>query len=136
MRLLGVDWGGKRIGIAVAETDPFALGTRPSLAASGKLKVDSQAIYQRYKVEEANAIVLGLPIEEDGVEGKMARIIRQLAGHLETAGAIVQLVDESFTSVEAETMLLETDMKASERRKVRDGEAAARILERFVRGQQ
>lgn len=133
MRLLGVDWGGKRIGIAVAETEPFALGVRPALSASGKLKVDANAIFAKFKQEEATAIVLGLPIEEDGGEGKMARIIRQLAGHLEGMGAIVHLVDESFTSVEAESVLMETAMKASERRKARDGEAAARILDRFVR---
>lgn len=135
MRLLGVDFGMARIGIAVGETE-FTLATaKAPLKASGKLKVDAAAIVELAKKEEADLVVVGLPVEEDGEEGKMARIARMLAGHIEAAGVKTALVDERMTSVEVEKGLRTLDLKASERRKLRDGEAASLILERYMHGQ-
>jgi putative Holliday junction resolvase len=131
MRLLGIDFGFARIGAAVTD-DAVGLPTAlPTFPASGKLKVDAGAIASLAKRQEADKIVLGLPLE-DGTEGKMARIMRQLGGHLQASGLVVDYVDETLTSVEAESVLLQTGMKASERRKHRDGEAACRILERYL----
>lgn len=131
MRLLGIDFGFARIGAAVTDDAvglPTALST---MNASGKLKVDAQAIATLAKRQEADKVILGLPLE-DGEEGKMARIMRQLGGHVEATGLVVDYVDETLTSVEAETALRGTDMKASQRKKLRDGEAACRILERYL----
>ncbi len=131
MRLLGIDFGFARIGAAVTDDAVGLPSALPALDASGKLKVDAQAIALLAKRQETPKVVLGLPLE-DGAEGKMARIMRQLGGHLESAGLVVDYVDETLTSVEAEASLRETDMKASQRRKARDGEAACRILERYL----
>lgn len=144
MRLLGVDFGFKRIGIAVAETDPEIISARPTIEASGTLKSDAQRLIEMARKEEAEALVLGLPLEEDGIEGRMARICRTLAGHISDGGVVVHLVDESMTSLEAEVRLRAAptrqessgkrgdDMKASQIRKLKDGEAARLILERFI----
>ena len=131
MRLLGIDFGFARIGAAVTDDSVGLPSPLPALNASGKLKVDAAAIAILSKRQEADKVVLGLPLE-DGEEGKMARVMRQLGGHLQAAGLVVDYVDETLTSVEAEGVLLETGMKASERRKHRDGEAACRILERYL----
>ena len=131
MRLLGIDFGFARIGAAVTDDTVGLPSALPALSASGKLKVDAQAIALLAKRQETLKVVLGLPLE-NGAEGKMARIMRQLGGHLESAGLVVDYVDETLTSVEAEASLRETDMKASQRRKARDGEAACRILERYL----
>lgn len=136
MRVLGIDWGGARIGVAVCETEPVAMGIRPAIAAAGKLKLDAEAISARGKKEEVALIVLGLPIELYGAEGKMARIVRQLAGYLTAQGWSVEFASEEFSSVEAEAGLREQDLKASERRKRRDGEAAVVILERWLRARE
>ncbi len=131
MRLLGIDFGFARIGAAVTD-DAVGLPTAlTTMNASGKLKVDAQSIATLAKRQEADKVILGLPLE-DGEEGKMARIMRQLGGHVEAAGLVVDYVDETLTSVEAETALRGTDMKASQRKKLRDGEAACRILERYL----
>lgn len=135
MRLLGVDFGFKRIGVAVTDTSVGLPSARPALAAAGALKRDAEAIHALARREEAEAIVLGLPIEPDGNEGKMARICRQLGEHLQSLGRPVYFVDERLSSVEAERSLLDVDLKASERRKRRDGEAACLILERYLDGQ-
>jgi putative Holliday junction resolvase len=135
MRLIGVDFGFKRIGIAVAETEVRIVTPRTTIDASGTLKRDADAIAILVRREEASAVVLGLPIEESGEEGKMARICRLLAEHIEGNGIPVHLVDESMTSVQADNSLRLEGLKASQRRKLRDGEAAALILERYLDGQ-
>ena len=132
MRLLGVDLGTKRIGIALGESMPQVVSPRPALEASGKLATDALAVSALGKREAAEAIVIGLPVELDGTEGRMARVMRQFGALIAAEGWRVEFVDESFTSVEAETTLLAADLKGSERRKRRDGEAACRILERYL----
>ena len=132
MKLLGVDFGFKRIGLAVTDSAVGLPSAKPTIDAAGSLKKDAARLAEIAKKEHVEAIVVGFPLE-DGEEGRMARICRQLAEHLEQDhGFKTFLVDETLTSVGAEEMLLSTGMKASQRKKARDGEAAARILERFL----
>jgi len=134
MRLLGVDLGKVRIGVAVGETEPRVVTPRPTLAASGTLRRDADALAQLAKKEEAEAVVVGLPIGLDGQEDGMTKACRLLADLLRERGYAVHLVDETMSSVQAEASLLEAGLKASERRRKRDGEAASLILERFMNG--
>lgn len=136
MRLLGIDFGFKRIGVAVAETEVGIVTPRAAMTASGTLKRDADAIALLARREEVDAVVLGLPVEESGEEGRMARICRTLADHIIGNGIQVHLVDESMTSVQADGTLRQDGLKASQRRKLRDGEAAALILERYLDGEE
>lgn len=135
MRLIGIDFGFTRIGVAVGETEVRITTPRPAMAASGALKKDAEAIAALARREQADAVVLGLPVEQNGEEGRMARICRSLADHLRGNGLAVHLVDESMTSVAADDLLRQDGLKASQRRKLRDGEAAAMILERYLNGE-
>jgi putative holliday junction resolvase len=135
MRLLGIDFGFRRIGIAIAESDLGIITPRPAIVASGTLKTDAGVLSEYAKREQAQAIVIGLPLEADGNEGRMARICRKVAEHLRDEGHLVHTVDETLSSVQAEAGLRELDLKASQRRKLRDGEAARVILERFIHDQ-
>jgi len=132
MRLLGVDYGFKRIGLAVAESDFGIITPRPPLAATGTLARDAQNLAAIAKKEAVDRTILGLPIEEDGNHGKMARVCETVAEHLRKFGLTVDLVDERMSSVEAENSLRQEDLKASQRRKLRDGEAARILLERYI----
>ena len=134
MRFLAIDWGTKRIGVAVGEQDQKIATARPTITPTGTLKKDAILIVELAKKEQAQAIVLGLPIEPGGEEGRMAKIARMLAQEIENAGMRVELVDETLTSVQAETEMIAGGVKASRRRKLRDGEAACLILERFFHG--
>ena len=58
MRLLGVDFGFKRIGIAVAETEPCIITARATIEASGKLATDAQRLVEMARKEEGDAGVL------------------------------------------------------------------------------
>ncbi len=134
MRVLGVDFGFARIGLAVGDDKLGVFSPRTVLKASGGLKRDADAIANKAKEEEAEAIVVGLPLDAEG-GGRMARICDQLAGHLRDKGLIVHTVDESMTSVGVHAELREAGLKARQRRKIVDGEAAVKILERWANGQ-
>lgn len=132
MRLVGVDWGSARIGIAVGEAEFRVATARPPLKASGKLLSDAEAIKAVATKEQAQAVVVGLPYEEDGSAGKMVRLCTMLADHLRGLGVQTFTVDESGSTHQAEANLRKNeDFKASDRRKQRDGEAACVILDRF-----
>lgn len=133
MRVLGVDLGRVRIGIAVGETEFRVATVRPSLDASGTLAMDALAIDALARREEVERIVVGQPLNEE--DGRMARVCAMLADLLRQHGWLVDLVDESFTSVQAEAALAEVRAKGSQRRRARDGMAAALILERYFDGQ-
>lgn len=130
MRVIAVDFGGKRIGIAVGETEHGIASPRPNIAASGTLAKDAMAIATISEKEQAELVVVGLPLDEDG-ETKMSKVCRKLGGEIERLGLAVQYVDESMTSAEAERDMVDAGLKGSERRSRSDAEAACRILERF-----
>lgn len=133
MRVVGVDFGGSRIGIAVGHAGHGITTARPPIAATGSLKRDAVSIAALAAAEEADAVVIGIP--ENSEDGTMARICRILAEHVREAGIVVYTVDESFSTHEAEESLRRTELKASGRRKRRDGESARIILERFFNEQ-
>lgn len=130
MRVLAVDFGGRRIGIAVGEIEFEIITPRPSLAATGTLKGDAAAIAALAKGEQVDRIVIGLPINEE--DQRMENVCRKLGGLVAERGFTVDFVDEAFTSEEADAELRTYGLKASERRKQRDGEAARLILERWI----
>jgi putative Holliday junction resolvase len=130
LRALGIDFGGKRIGIAVGESEHGVTSPRPTLEATGTLRLDAANIVQLMKKDEATLAVIGLPLVE-GEESKMSRICRMLGGEIEKLGAAVAYVDESLTSSSAETNLKEHDWTAATRKKHLDSEAACQILERY-----
>ena len=128
MRAMGVDFGLKRIGTAFGDTDLRIASPGETVAASGVLKRDAQALDTLARCEEAAVIVVGLPLE-DGEPTPMSRVCTQLADRLRELGWDVRTVDESLSSVEAEEAM--PYGRASQRRRRKDGAAACVILERF-----
>lgn len=130
MRLLGVDFGSKRIGVAVGESETRVASSRKPIEASGALKRDAEALSELMRREEAELAVIGVPVNPEG-DDRMARVCLQLAEHMRRLGVGVATVDESMTSVEADSAMGGVGFTAAERRRRRDGEAACRILERY-----
>jgi putative holliday junction resolvase len=135
LRVLGIDFGSKRIGIALGESDHAVTSARPAIQASGTLKRDAIAIAEIAKREGAEALVVGLPLGDDDELSPIAKVALKLADKLKELGWDVHTVNEALTSVEAEGNLLRDDHKASVRRRLRDGEAARLILERYFHEQ-
>ena len=123
-RVLALDSGTVRIGVAVS--DPLGITAQPhsSLdAASPDLMADISQLVESLEVER---IVVGLPVSLDGTEGASARLARDLADRItEATGVEVSLIDERFSTVTAERVMIEAGARRSERRAARDRVAAS-----------
>ncbi|MBN2113822.1 MAG: Holliday junction resolvase RuvX [Acidimicrobiia bacterium] len=132
-RVLALDPGTRRVGLAVS--DPLGITAQPHgvldatdpelLARIGRLAAD-------LGVER---IVVGLPVSLSGSEGPAAAAARRFAAEVAAAtGLPVELRDERFTSVTAERVLVEAGLTGRRRRAVRDGVAAAVLLQSYLDG--
>lgn len=131
-RVVGIDLGSRRIGVAVS--DGLGLTAQPhgTIARKGGVR-DLDAIAAVVKSSDAVLVVLGLPLDGDGAEGKAAKSARAFAERLRAALPVpVEMIDESYSTVEAEAVLLEADLSREKRRKVIDRLAAAIILQRWL----
>ena len=135
MAIAGIDFGRKRIGIAISDgltAYPIETMERRSL------KYDLEAIRARLAERDASLIVVGLPLNMDGTEGPSARAARAFGEQLGLAtGLPVQMFDERLTSIEADERLREAwasrRSKGTARKKAaRDAVAAAVILEGWL----
>ena len=129
MRVVGVDFGSKRIGIAVGETDHALPSPRPAIASTVGLAGNARALKTIVEKEMAGGIALGIPRNE--ADPSMSKVCEQLAEELRNQGITVFEVDESLTSVDAEERLRHLGWTAAQRDRYKDSEAACLILERF-----
>ena len=85
---------------------------------------------------DADAIVLGLPLNMDGTEGPRAALTRAFAAELAAAtGRPVHLQDERLTSAAAEARLARSGRTRQEKKRLRDALAAAELLRDFLQGE-
>jgi putative Holliday junction resolvase len=133
VRVIGVDLGSKRIGVAVSDfTGSVASPLTVVLRAKSK-RVDHDAIARIVRDEEAEAIVVGLPLNMDGSRGSAAKAAVAEAEQISTvAGVPAFLHDERLTTVTAERALKEANMRAEDRRNVVDKIAAAVLLQSWL----
>jgi putative holliday junction resolvase len=128
-RSLGVDYGTKRVGLAIS--DPLGLTARPLSVVPRSSVVDE--VVNLVKRQDVGTIVVGLPTGLSGDEGMSASEARKLADELGSAtGVQVVLVDERYTSRMAEGALLESGMRRQKRRESVDKVAAAIILQDYL----
>jgi putative Holliday junction resolvase len=131
-RVIAIDLGARRIGVAV--TDALRVSAHPhaTLARRGGQR-DLDAIAALVRDLDAERVVLGLPLSPEGEAGRAARSAQAFAERLRAAVPVpVDLIDESFSTVEAEQVLLEADLSRARRRQVVDRVAAAVILTRWL----
>lgn len=129
MRVMGVDLGRRRIGLAFGETELAVASPRPPILASGSLAADARVLDAIARREEAEAIVVGVP--RGGADDRQEQACLRLAEELEALGWRVERVDESLTTVEAHAELREIGLTHAGRKRRVDGVAACRILERY-----
>ena len=131
-RVIGIDLGTRRIGVAV--TDGLRLTAQPhaTLARHGGQR-DLDAIASVVRAFDAERVILGLPLSPEGEVGRAARSAQAFAERLRAALSVpVELIDESFSTVEAEEVLLQADLSRARRKEVIDRLAAAVILQRWL----
>lgn len=132
-RALGVDLGSKRIGIAVSDRSGTIASPLLVVQRSGDRRVDHRRIAELVVEEEADVVVVGLPINMNGTMGPAATAAVAEARALATVvGVPVETYDERRTTSTAEAALMEFKMKAQDRRRVVDKVAAAVMLQAWL----
>lgn len=131
-RLLGIDFGASRVGLAISDPDriiasPMTTYTRRNLVA------DASFFKGLAQGERAVALVVGLPVHLNGREGIKAIEARKYGAWLaETTGLPVVFADERFTTLEAESALWNAGLTHRKRKQRRDSVAAQIMLQAYL----
>jgi putative pre-16S rRNA nuclease len=133
VRVLGLDLGSKRIGVAVSDRSGTIASPLTVLTRSGRVTTDHARIAALVAEEEAERVVVGLPISLDGSLGPAARAARAETDALAAALTVpVESFDERLTTVTADRTLMAAGMRAEDRRRVVDKVAAAVMLQAWL----
>lgn len=132
--VLGIDFGQARIGVAA--TDALGILAHPVTTIENTgIKAVLAALAAICAERTITRVVVGLPLHTDGTHGKAAKTAKRFAKKLAPLGVPVEMVDECFTTVEAEERLREAGVSHWRDRKQKiDQAAACLILETWLRG--
>jgi putative Holliday junction resolvase len=131
-RILGIDHGSKRIGLAISDPDGKVALPVGTLTRQG-LERDLAAIRELVEARQVERIVVGLPLHMDGRSGREAEAARAFAERLASElGLPVDTIDERWTTREAERALRATGRKGKKKRAVIDSVAAALLLRTYL----
>lgn len=131
-RILAIDYGEKRIGLAI--TDPLNLFAYPliTLKNDNEFWKNFDKIFTEYKISK---IILGFPLKESGSESALAKTITKFKDTVEKKYSIsIQLVDERYSSKIAEQRIIESVSSKKKRmdKSLLDKNAAAVMLEDYL----
>jgi putative pre-16S rRNA nuclease len=131
-RVLGLDVGSKRIGMAVSDALGITAQGLETLQRRNK-RLDFAALGRVIREHEVREIVVGLPLRMSGAEGTQAERMQAFAEDLrKTFRLPVHLWDERLTSAEANRLLRETELSIEKRGKAVDRMAAVLILQGWM----
>jgi putative Holliday junction resolvase len=129
-----VDPGKRRVGLAVSDPTGVVATPLDTLPAPPQSTLATR-IAGVAAAQEAERVVVGLPVRLDGSQGPEALAARTLADQVRQAtGLPVDLIDERLTSAQAEKALLSGGASRARRRQVRDRVAATLILQAYLEG--
>jgi putative Holliday junction resolvase len=119
MRILGIDYGRRRLGLAVSDEGGILASPLPVYARRGE-KEDITFLSNLASERRAGRIVIGLPLNMDGSSGEMADEVVAFAAALhDESGLLVDTFDERLTSVEAERVLVQARRRRTRQRRHR-----------------
>ncbi|MGL4465484.1 MAG: Holliday junction resolvase RuvX, partial [Planctomycetia bacterium] len=132
VRWMGVDFGDKRIGLALAD-DETKIATAWQNYTRRAPEIDGEYFRAICRGEGINKIVVGLPVLADGKEGEKARHAQRFGGWLKSiSGLEVVFWDERYTTVEADALLANTKLPKKKKKARRDMLAAQIMLQDFI----
>ena len=131
-RIMGVDYGDARTGIAVSDLLCSIVGSTTVIHSRNAEKTIAQ-IKELVTKHDVGQIVMGLPKNMNGTEGPRAQLCREFAQRVEEATNLpVHLWDERRTTVEAHNILSEHNYHGKKRKNTVDAVAASLILEGYL----
>ena len=132
MRIMGIDYGDARTGVAISDLLCSIVGTT-TVIHSRRMDKTLEEVCRIAAENDIGEIAVGLPKNMNGTEGPRAELCREFAGKLEEAtGLPVKLWDERRTTVEAHNILNEHNYHGKKRKNTVDAVAASLILEGYL----
>ncbi len=132
MRILGLDYGEKKLGLALSDEMGITAQGLPTLMRKG-LEKDLAALETVIRQFGVEKIVIGYPLRLNGTEGIQCEKVNRFAGILEKRFALPVLKrDETLTTSQAEEILTEARVKRKKRKAVVDKIAAMIILQDYL----
>ena len=130
-RILGLDPGERRIGVALS--DPLGIIAQPHSVIDLRSQDLAEELKHIVAEEDVITIVIGLPVSLDGTERAAAERARAFGAEVAAATGLEPVfADERFTTAVAEAALLEAGVRRSDRRDTRDKVAAAVMLQGYL----
>lgn len=128
-RLLGIDFGERRIGLALSDPTATIAQPLPTLTRRIGKRPPIAAIVEIIQQNEVERVVVGLPLDLAGEETGWTQTVRAFADKLQQRATIpVDLLDERLTSVQAERAVRASGLKKTEREQKARIDAAAAVL--------
>jgi len=131
-RILALDYGNARIGVAVCDAMHIVVSTRPIIENQGNVITE---VCNRIREERAEVVLVGVPMFHDERTSAMIDRIRQFIEELRTATSVLIVeVDEAFSTRRARQVMLQSGMSKKRRQQkgTKDVVAAAVILQDFL----
>ena len=132
MRIMAIDYGDARTGVAISDPTGLLAGYTEVIHSRKGEQVCARLaeLVEQYKVEE---LVMGVPRHMDGTEGPRAELYRAFAGEVEGATGLTPVLwDERRTTIEAHDILHASGKKMKNHKKTVDAVAATLILEGYL----
>ena len=132
MRVLAVDPGSKRVGLAISDATGTIAQPLTTILSEPPETLGAR-IAELARRNDVDRIVVGLPLRLDGFSGPEAKAARVLAGEIRATSKLpVELVDERLTTAAAEKSMLAGGMRREKRRANIDRVAAALLLQSYL----
>ena len=132
MKVMSIDLGDVRTGVAVSDVTGFLAGRSVSITQRDRDKL-LEEILAMIEKEKPGEIILGLPINMDGTEGPRAEKSRAFGDKLhEACGLPIKYMDERGSSISANRILSDAGKKKGKQRAQVDAVAAAIILQNYL----
>ncbi len=130
-RIIGVDWGLSRIGVAVSDPSRDFVFVRPVVNVARGAGNHADVVAQIAKEEGVTGIVVGFPIRSDGTESETTKMVRDFVNKLETKTDLpICMIEENLTSVEAQESM--GRVRVRDIKQKLDSESARVILENAI----
>ena len=132
MRILGLDYGEKRIGVALSDPMEIIASALSTIENRAETDIIAQILDIAHE-HDVERIIVGLPRSLDGTLGPQAKRVQEFVESLSGETDIPVITwDERYSSVDAERVLVEAGVKREKRKKHRDSVAAAFILQGYL----
>lgn len=132
MRIMGLDYGDKTIGVAVSDALKITAQGKETIRRTN-LKADIERIRQIIKEDEVEKIVVGMPRNMNGTYGPRADATREFVEKLKSSLPIpIDTYDERLSTTAAERTLIQGDVSRAKRKQVIDMMAAVIILQGYL----